>query len=190
MGITNIHYPSQLLQRAADRVPFADQAIIQPHRKNVLVVSGPCSQEDVDRYEWCFRTTELGKWITQGSTGEGPQVVTADTGMPVPRITVSPGLARTTVNNQQPLSYVLIIQGTSGAEKLKVVVEDNTDKAATTMMHEALNGFSTVFSAAFVRRYTGPTFVSAIGPLNATHKKVARLSDLDNPTNAVVEFLC
>ena len=125
MGVTNIHYPYRLLQRAANTVLFADQTITQPYRKTVLVVSGPCSQGDVDRYKWCFRTTEFGKWITQGSTGETVQVVTADAGIAVPRITVSPGLARTAADHQQPLSYVLIIQGTSGADKVKVVVEDD-----------------------------------------------------------------
>ena len=60
---------------------------------------------------------------------------------------VGPGLARMAAVQQQSLSFVLVIQRVSGPDKLKVVVEDSTDKAAATMLHEALHRYSTVFSA-------------------------------------------
>ena len=143
----------------------------------MLVQSGPFSQRDVDRYQWCFRAIELGKWISQGSVGKTVRVVTADAGMPVPRIVVGPGLAQTTEVHQQPLSFVLAIQGVSGLDKLKVVLEDSIDKAAATMLHEALNGYSTVFSAAFSPSFTAPLFTPAIEPLNANYEKVVSFTE-------------
>lgn len=110
--------------------------------------------------------------------------------MDMPKIRVGPGLVRPTSHQQErPPSYVLIIQGTAG---LKVIVENNWNKAAITMMHEALNGFSTVFSAAFIPNSTSRLFVRSIGPQNATYEKVASFSErrADIANNTVVELLC
>ena len=93
---------------------------------------------------------------------------------------------------QQSPSSVLVIQRVSGPDKLKVVVEDSIDKAAATMLHEALHRYSTIFSAAFRPRFTAPLFTPAIGPLSATYEKVADFTERsrDGSTDATLELLC
>nr|POE54178.1 hypothetical protein CFP56_63481 [Quercus suber] len=145
MGITNIHRPSQLTTRSA--YEFADQAMIQPLQQPVLVVTGPFSQADVDKYEWCLRSTQLDSWILRNHQTGKCSFVDADSGIRVPQIRVGPGLADKEEQHQR--KYILVIQGNSGNSRAKVVIEDSLEKAATTMLHAALNGYSTVFSAAF-----------------------------------------
>ena len=118
------------------------------------------------------------KWITEGSPGELAQIVPADRGMNIPQIRVGPGLVQTASGEQeQRLSYILIIQGVSGRDKLKIIVEDSLDKAAVVMLHEALNGFSTVFSAAFLPRFIGTFFHQSIGAINSRAIKVVKFSE-------------
>lgn len=66
------------------------------------------------------------------------------------------------------MKYVLVIQGRSGASKAKVLVEGSVEGAAATMMFEAINGFSTVFCAAFegdLRYVSASAAFRAVGDL-------------------------
>lgn len=49
------------------------------------------------------------------------------------------------------LLYVLIVQGQTGDTTCKLVIETSLEKACSAMMYEALNGYSTVFTAAILR---------------------------------------
>ena len=80
----------------------------------------------------------------------------------------------------------------SGRDKLKIIVEDSLDKAAVVMLHEALNGFSTVFSAAFPPRFTGTFFHPSIGAINSRAIKVVKFSENGRNGNpgTDVELIC
>ena len=43
---------------------------------------------------------------------------------------------------KEPLNSLLIVQGKRASEQSKAIIEPNRMNAATTMMHETLNGFS------------------------------------------------
>ena len=102
--------------------------------------------------------------------------------MEVPKIRVGPGLSQTSSNTEQT-SYVVVIQGRTGARKAKVFIHTDLDQAAATMLHEALNGYSTVFSAAYFPRQQGTLSKLSVGPQNAVFRKVARGQAL--PTAAI-----
>lgn len=150
MGQTNIHQATQILQRAGSHVRFNDQATIQPFNKPVLISSGPFTQDDVERYTWCLKSPHIGSWIRKHTPSASTAATTsADDALNIPQIRVGPGLAQNpnaSVNDST--RYILVIEGRSGASKAKVFIENSTDAAAATMMHEALNGYSTVFCAA------------------------------------------
>lgn len=92
--------------------------------------------------------------------------------MKTPLIRVSPRLAQTNYESEQ--EYILVIKGLSGTSKAKVLIEQSVDDAATVMLHAALNGFSTVFSAAILRRPQNTVFAPTIGPSNAQVKRMKK----------------
>ncbi|KAF7186197.1 hypothetical protein HII31_12439 [Pseudocercospora fuligena] len=188
MGITNIHYASQLTDRANRSSDV--QALIQPLQKPVFIVSGSMSQNDVDKYGWCLQTSHVGCWITQDEESQKCKIVEADAPMSIPQIRVSSGLAPSKEGTQR--DYLLVIEGVSGASKAKVVIEDSIEKAATAMLHAALNGFSTVFSAAIRQRKRRTIFAASIGPLNGRFRKVDSFLDpATDPSGTVtVDLLC
>lgn len=151
MGQTNIHTPMQILTRAGQRGRFTDQATIKPFDKPVLISSGTFTQDDVDRYAWCLKSAHVGCWIVQDSAG---QIVTtsADEELNVPEIRVGPGLASSTATDARgETRFVLVVEGKSGACRVKVLVESSVEAAAAVMLREAINGYSTAFCAAYLR---------------------------------------
>jgi hypothetical protein len=155
MSPTDIHDPVALLSRAGNDGTLANQAMIMPFNKPVLIVSGPFSQDDIDQYRWCLKSPHIGSWIREdavsASAASTGAITPADHRLEIPQIRVSPGLSPKLPSGDQT-RYVLVIQGLSGANKVKVMVGNTVEQAAATMMHEALNGYSTVFSAS----YNGP----------------------------------
>lgn len=177
----------QLLERANSTIQL--QALIEPLGQPVLVAAGPLSQSDIDKYEWCLRTNHFGNWIERDQSGHSLKLVDADAGMKIPRITVSPGLA--SPKDDTPRKYVLVMEGVSGTRKAKVIVEDRLENTATTMMHAALNGYSTVFSAAFFHRSSTTIFAPSIGPLNARFVKADTVQEASSaPTEKRFNLLC
>lgn len=69
------------------------------------------------------------------------------------------------------------MEGVSRTRIAKVIVEDRFEKVATAMMHAALNGYSPVFSAAFLQRSSTTIFAASIGPLNATFSKANTIQE-------------
>lgn len=111
--------------------------------------------------------------------------------MDVPLIRVSPGLSKSTVSDER-IRYVVLIQGKSGMSKIKVMIANTLEQAATTMLHEALNGYSTVFSAAYFGRPANLFLSHSVGPANASFQKSTTLRDLATATtdDVVVNLLC
>jgi len=182
MGMTNIRRPMEIVSRASATAPFTDLASIEPFGKHVMVQSGALNQNDINKYVWCLRTADFGCWISKGAAFGTTQIVGASESMQVPIIRISPGMQRS--EPQDDRFYVLILEGKSGNDRVKVILEDSVDKAAVAMMHAALNGHSTVFSAAVLRcrenngRGPLPTLgvpISSLGPSDWRFAKVDSL---------------
>ena len=94
----------------------------------------------------------LGKWM---DTSNGELCEPDDPYPVVSRMIISRAFAidRTqTINTFNPdLSFMYIVKGMTGG-KAKVVIQPSFVTAANEMMHEAMNGYSIVFSAAIHRR--------------------------------------
>jgi hypothetical protein len=76
-------------------------------------------------------------------------ITAADDKLDIPQVRVGPGLSKALMPSDET-RYVVIIQGRSGANRVKVMVTDTREQAAITMMHEALNGYSTAFSMSYI----------------------------------------
>jgi hypothetical protein len=143
-----------LLPVSSDGI-FSDRMAMLPTDKPVLIVSGPFSQHDVDQYTWCFKSPHIGSWIhgdaASTSTVTKSSIAPTDERLDVPQIRIGPGLSKDlTWNNKR--RCILVVQGRTGVHRVKVMVANSREQAATIMMHEALNGYSTVFSASYEGR--------------------------------------
>ena len=143
MSPTNIHNPVALLLRAGIDGTLADQAMTMLFNKPVLIVSGRLSQDDIDKYRWCLESPQVGSWIREDavsvSAASTGAIMPADDRLEIPQTRVSPGLSQKLRPDDQT-RCVLVIQGRSGANKVKVMVGNTVEQAAAIMMHEALNG--------------------------------------------------
>lgn len=52
---------------------------------------------------------------------------------------------------KEPLDFLFIVQRKHASERSKIVVERSLESAATSMFHEAMNGFSVVFTNVLLR---------------------------------------
>jgi hypothetical protein len=155
MSPTTIDSSIALLSRVSSDATVLDEMVVLPFNKPVLIVSGPFSQHDVDRYTWCLKSSHIGSWIcgdaVSTSAATSGAITSADVGLDIPQVRLGPGLSKDLPRSKET-RYVLVIQGRTGAHKVKVMIADSREQAATIMMYEALNGYSTVFSTT----YDGP----------------------------------
>ena len=160
MSPTNIRHASDLLTRAGR--PFDDQATIQPFGKQVYTIYTDTNpQEVLDKYASLFRHGVEGKWLSYGNNiTKIIQVVQPSQPSSIPKVLISCALAldprpsdfkSQDQEPREPLDFLLIIQSGAASERSKLVVARSRTEAATTMLHEAMNGFSTVFTGALFR---------------------------------------
>jgi hypothetical protein len=170
MGRTNIHPAGALVKNAG--VSFEEIAWIDYARQLVYIINNPLGQEDLDRYTDVLREYKVGSWIQKSEDNrEHFAYCQGDRSLTVPKINVSNGMQkpggerrpyggfRIAQDNlsedygpeETELAYILIIQGQTGNSRCKLVVETSHDRASSAMMYEALNGYSTVFSAAILK---------------------------------------
>jgi hypothetical protein len=174
MGRTNIHGARALFNRSGEA--FNDIAWIAHADKLVFIISTPLTQVDIDRHADLLRANILGSWVRKckGSSVEF-DYSEPDLELRVPKVIVSSGMQapwRETARyppipkfDEQPhedvgpkeeeLVYILITQGRSGDVLGKIVIEPNLERAAASVMHEALNGYSTVLMAAMLKANVG-----------------------------------
>lgn len=188
MGRTNIHSPGQLLGRASYNALFSDQALISPHEKTILLVSGPADPMDIEKFAWCLRTSEFGSWIERDAASDTIMRCPPDDGMRVPLVRVTPGLD-SRISNVKDVRFVLVVQGATGPRRVKVIVEASIERASVTMMAEALNGYSTVFTAAFRSTGKSAALAAPTGPEHTRFEKVASL-DESKPSSHKCGLLC
>ena len=189
MSPTNIHFASSLLNRAGSS--FSDQATIQPFNRPVYTVYIPeFPPETVRKYAKLFNEGIEGKWLSYANDStEILRVVDPSSPSNIPKVCISAVMSpnpRTSDPSQQPkepLDFLLVIQGENANERSKVVVEHTIEDAATSMLHEAMNGFSVVFTGALLRSDSSMLFtqhktrqynvekVSDIAALNASDSR-------------------
>lgn len=174
MGRTNIHFALALFNRSGSS--FEETAYIPYADKLVYINTKALTQADLDRFADLLRSNISGSWVRKGSTAAF-SYSEPDLALTVPKVTVSfgmqvPGRERRLYSGfrqdeeesleevgpeekEKELVYILITQGSSGDVLSKVVIEPTLERAAAHAMHEALNGYSTVFTAAMLKANVG-----------------------------------
>jgi len=179
MGRTNIHRASSLFNRSE----YFHECIayIEHAQKLVYIIKTALTQTDVDRHAVLFRANMFGSWIRK-DTSAPIAYSNPDLAVQVPKIVLSSSMwdlrsrysyveiqmaednaqeeAKTETREEATLKeddlvYILIIQGRSGDMLSKIVIEPTFDRAAAHALHEALNGYSTVFTAVILRVNVG-----------------------------------
>lgn len=85
-----------------------------------------------------------------------------------------------------------MIQGKNANERSKVVVEHTLEDAATSMLHEAINGFSVVFTGALLRSDSTKLFLQS-KQRSYSFKKVpdiAALNDFESHGFDQIGIIC
>lgn len=141
-------------------------------------------QEEIDSYTWCLKDPNIGSWVCRG-TSNTSSAIPADDSLNVPQVRTGPGLSQNLTPSDQT-RYILVIQGRSGASKAKVLEEMSLPMAASAIMHEALNGYSTAFSAA----YDGPSLRDL--PVGAVFERASGLTapKMNEANQMVISVVC
>ncbi|KAL8881884.1 MAG: hypothetical protein Q9192_007695 [Flavoplaca navasiana] len=159
MSPTNIRKARGLLDRAGST--FDDQATIEPFGRPVynIYVNG-FSQDTLDKYVKVFNHGIEGQWLSNANDPSRVfRIVDPSAPCNVPKMCISSAMKKPSspYNNQmsdtspepkEPLNYLLVVQGKNANERSKIIVEYSLEEAATSMLHEAINGFSVVFTGA------------------------------------------
>jgi len=90
---------------------------------------------------------------------------------------------------QEKLVYILITQGRSGDSLSKVVIEPTLDRSAAHAMHEALNGYSTVFMAAMLKVNVGKLKDDSYSFKAVENRRALKKFDKE-PTTKFIGFWC
>jgi hypothetical protein len=185
-GPTNFHTAFQLLSRAGST--FELQAMIEHFHRPVYVSYTSIPQEVVDKYLWCLSCGHLDQWVSRSTDPLAPMPVHVNTTAPdpfriAPKAIISPALAGNPYSNERDdqvsqIDFVLIIEGLSGATQQKLVVAHARHDASATIFHEAINGYSVVFSGAVPKTVTRSVFIHGGVGRNVMFRKVATLEEL------------
>ena len=171
-----------ILQRAG--VEMADQALLAPSGRVVLLVGRGFEQEEIDNLAAVLHTWHRDKWVETNGTG-APKVVMSEKGVAIPTLYTSPGLGEDRSVNRgydKPkdangetvkLAYIIVVRGASAALFSKVRVFYSRFAVAAGIIEEALQGLSVVFSAAMLKGD-----VERLGRLNVRFAKVESLREL------------
>lgn len=144
MDQTIIRNAFQLLNHAT--AILDEQAIIKPFDRQVYNQYGPISQEDIDRFRPLFNCGIQDKWVLFGGF-KGIIPVEASPPLGIPTMRVSPGLdpaierdkpdsnyekppaydEEPPVKPREPLSYIIIVQGSNASERSKVVINSSLE---------------------------------------------------------------
>lgn len=150
MGLTNFHTAAQLLERSGRKQEL--QAIIQEFKCPVYVNYTSFTKEAVEQYSWRLRYGHLDQWVMP-SDGT-PEVTLTKTPDPlkVPKLCIAPIFPPNVRSSTEDdafsnVDYIFLVEGNRGANQKLVVVHDIHD-AGVLIFHEAMNGFSIVFSGA------------------------------------------
>lgn len=153
MSSTNIRKASFLLERAGST--FDDQATIEPFGQKIYNVYIPSfTQEAVNSHTEHFHHGVEGQWLSNARDPTRQfRVVDASPPLQVPKVCISRALESKTwsAESEEPLHALFIVQGQNASERSKIVVARTLHEAATSILHEAINGYSVVFTGAMFR---------------------------------------
>lgn len=198
MGRNNVRRGYDLISRAGccTEIP----SVIPEFNNIPIVITGwDFAQDDLDRHINLIRYGHSDAWAQLLSSvlqtpGESPEQLRiaygpADQQVTIPRIHVSKGLKafqrsgcypleiEEGQNNPKPpdLAYILVVQGSSGAFRSKLVLRTTLQRAGAEMFYEAVNGFSVVFTGAVLYKN-----LEKRGDPNYSFKRVESLDELLN----------
>ncbi|KAL8672161.1 MAG: hypothetical protein Q9168_003360 [Polycauliona sp. 1 TL-2023] len=201
MSPTNIRKAWPMLDRAG--TSFDDQATIEPFGLPVYTVFvEEFPQETLDKYAKLLNHGIEGQWLSD-ALDPTKAFGAVDPSLPskVPKLCISGVLknrdaqSRYIMSNpppgmKEPLDFLLVVQGKNASERSKIVVEHKLEDAATSMLHEAINGYSVVFTGAILRSDSNKLF-SQTGLFEL--KKVpdiAALNDFDSHGLPRIRIIC
>ncbi len=162
MGVTNLRYGSELCSRARGNAGLDQVAVIADLNKAVHLDCRSVSTQELGTYSRLFSipTYDQQCWLKSPKYS----VTTIEIPEParVPEAVLTPGVgdfwrpsSRRTgdppVTEPTNLAYIAIIHGLSGAAVLKVIVRYSQKAIGSAMFHELMNGYSIVFSGAFLK---------------------------------------
>ena len=176
MSPTNIHKAAQLLNHVGST--FDSQVTIMPSgRRAYTVYVAEFSQETVDKYTKLIIRGIEGQWLSWGNDPTRVfRVVEPSLPFDIPKVCISWVLKRhagsiydeeideeidISQQPREPLDYLLVFQGKNASERSKVVVARSLEDATTSILHEAINGYSVVFMGALLRSDMNELFSDA-----------------------------
>jgi hypothetical protein len=154
MGLTNFRHPSDLLARAGGS-KHELQAMIQEFNCPVYINYTSFSQETIEQCSWRLEYCHLDQWAAPTEDGQQP-VTNTKTPDPikVPKLCISPCLKYAPFSSKEEISskldYIFLVEGNRGAN-LKLVVQHDLHDAGVNLFHEAMNGYSVIFSGAILK---------------------------------------
>lgn len=161
-----------------------DQATIIPLDRPVYVECCSFSQDRLCKLTRLLNCGIRDRWVSDAGTSEGKYHTTSTpVHFRVPRVCVSPALDPKVLPEKQRepnydhIDYILVVQDAVGS--LKMVTEPSLSAAARTMLHEALNGFSIVFSGALFHCNIDWMFRSDSRPSKIQFKTVMSINALN-----------
>lgn len=165
MGLTNIRFASDLLRMAGSQ--RALPAVFPEFNKGVLLNGHFFEQEELDAYAAWLRHPLKDIWLRRDDQATALIPGPADQPIDKPSVVTSSGVQENHTpayrRSDEPMdttlkparAFVLVVRGRSAALCGKVRVLYTLNAAAAAMFEEAVNGYSTVFSAAVLRTDVG-----------------------------------
>jgi hypothetical protein len=151
MTLTNFHTAAQLLARAGSTQEL--QAMIQPFQYPLYVNYTSFPQETIDQYSWRLQNAHLDEWVCKTEDTFKPVIISSapEPVRKVPILCVSHAFKNlrhpsTIEDPSQDVDYIFLVEGNRGATCLKLVLQHDSHGAGVTFFHEAMKGYSVVFS--------------------------------------------
>jgi hypothetical protein len=184
MTLTNFHHASQMLERAGGKREL--QARIGDCGTLVYVNYTSFAQETLDRFSQRIRGGGIDQWASKQQKQYPLQLTRPSDPWPkIPHLCISPAfglpnsrLSSGTSKKEPELDFVFVVEGISGSVTQKLVLEYDIHNAGVRMFHEAMNGYSIVFSAAISKKVTYNLFFMGSDNHSVTFEKVASVVEL------------
>ena len=153
-----INDKSQLLARAGQ--PATDyQAYIMPFQKPVNINNSDADEIQIrELNSWRASPANLfsGKWINTDAP-DSIDDLSAPAPLEIPQVHITPALKKGPANDSDwqnitmMLNYMAVIQGKDAGSRVKYIIRSTIPAISAAIMQEALNGYSTVFTGAYLR---------------------------------------
>jgi hypothetical protein len=157
MTLTNFHTAAQLLARAGSTQEL--QAMIQPFQYPVYVNYTSFPQETIDQYSWRLKNAHLDEWVCKTGDAFKPVIISSapEPVRRVPKLCVSHAFKNlrhpsAIEDPSKDVDFIFLVEGNRGATGLKLVLQHDSHGAGVTFFHEAMTGYSVVFSGAVSKK--------------------------------------